>query len=250
MVGGSVVLTLVAMSIPLGVLVSRSLQPGSYRALFREDSVVGVPIASAGNSLLFAVVASVVAVCIGVMASSVITGRKGTLSRWFDLTLMLPLGTSAVTIGFGFIVALGWPIDLRASFWLVPIAHALVAVPFVVRTTVPTLRSIPAEIREAARVLGASPGRVWREIDLPIVSRAALVGSAFAFVVSLGEFGATSFVARPNTATMPVMIFRLLSRPGSGSLAMAMALAVVLAGMTAAVVLWIDRVQFGEIGTF
>jgi thiamine transport system permease protein len=250
MVGGSVVLTLVAMSVPLGVLVSRSLQPGSYRALFHEDSVVGVPIASAGNSLLFAVVASVVAVCIGVMASSVITGRKGTLSRWFDLTLMLPLGTSAVTIGFGFIVALGWPIDLRASFWLVPIAHALVAVPFVVRTTVPTLRSIPAEIREAARVLGASPGRVWREIDLPIVSRAALVGSAFAFVVSLGEFGATSFVARPNTATMPVMIFRLLSRPGSGSLAMAMALAVVLAGMTAAVVLWIDRVQFGEIGTF
>jgi thiamine transport system permease protein len=82
------------------------------------------------------------------------------------------------------------------------------------------------------------------------VSRAALVGGAFAFVVSLGEFGATSFVARPNTATMPIMIFRLLSRPGSASFAMAMAMAVVLAAMTAAVVLWIDRLQFGEIGTF
>jgi thiamine transport system permease protein len=189
-------------------------------------------------------------VAIGVMASTVITGQRGTLSRWFDLTLMLPLGTSAVTIGFGFIVALDWPVDLRASFWLVPIAHALVAVPFVVRTTVPTLRSIPGETREAARVLGASPWRVWREIDLPIMSRAALVGAAFAFVVSLGEFGATAFVARPNTATMPVMIYRLLSRPGSGSLAMAMALSVVLLGLTALVVLWIDRLQFGEIGAF
>jgi thiamine transport system permease protein len=189
-------------------------------------------------------------VLIGLMAATVITGRSGRLSRWFDLTLMLPLGTSAVTIGFGFIVALGWPVDLRASFWLIPIAHALVAIPFVVRTTVPTLRSIPAETREAAGVLGASPGRVWREIDLPIVSRAAMVGAAFAFVVSLGEFGATSFVARPNTATMPIMIFRLLSRPGPASLAMAMALAVVLAAVTAAVVLWIDRLQVGEIGTF
>jgi thiamine transport system permease protein len=249
-VAASVGLTLVAMSIPIAVLVARSLQPGAYRALFREDSVVGVPMSSAGNSLLFAVLASTLAVTIGVMASAVISGRRGTLSRWFDLTLMLPLGTSAVTIGFGFIVALGWPVDLRASFWLIPIAHALVAIPFVVRTTVPTLRSIPNETREAARVLGASPGRVWREIDLPIVSRAALVGGAFAFVVSLGEFGATSFVARPNTATMPIMIFRLLSRPGSASFAMAMAMAVVLAAMTAAVVLWIDRLQFGEIGTF
>ena len=77
-----------------------------------------------------------------------------------------------------------------------------------------------------------------------------MVGAAFAFVVSLGEFGATSFVARPNTATMPIMIFRLLSRPGPTSLAMAMALAVVLAVVTAAVVLWIDRLQVGEIGTF
>ena len=250
LVGASVVGTLVALAVPIAVLVARSLQPGSYRALFRDDPVVGVPIASAGNSLLFAMIASVIAVLIGVMASAVITRGQGTLSRWFDLTLMLPLGTSAVTIGFGFIVALDRPVDLRASFWLVPIAHALVAIPFVVRTTVPTLRSIPPETREAARVLGASPGRVWREVDLPIVSRAALVGAGFAFVVSLGEFGATSFIARPNTATMPVMIFRLLSRPGAGSFAMALALAVALAAMTAVIVLWIDRLQFGEIGTF
>jgi thiamine transport system permease protein len=242
--------TLVALAIPLSVLVSRSLGHGFYGRLFQDDPVAGVPISSAWNSFLFAAMAMLMATVVGLMAATVITGRSGQLSRWFDLTLMLPLGTSAVTIGFGFIVALDWPVDLRASAWLVPIAHALVAVPFVVRVTVPTLRSIPNETREAASVLGASPFRVWREIDLPIVTRAALVGAAFAFVISLGEFGATSFVARPNTATIPIMIYRLLSRPGAASFGMAMALSVVLAVVTAAAVMAIDRARLGELGAF
>jgi thiamine transport system permease protein len=115
---------------------------------------------------------------------------------------------------------------------------------------VPTLRSVPAATRDAAAILGASPFRVWREIDLPIVSRAAMVGSAFAFVISLGEFGATSFIARPSTATIPTMIFRLLSRPGETSFGMAMALSVVLAVLTTGVVMAIDRARFGQLGSF
>jgi thiamine transport system permease protein len=250
LVTASVAITLGALAIPLSVLVARSLQPGSYRRLFEDNEVVGIPIASMRNSLIFALIAGVLAVTIGVMASAVITRRRGNMSQWFDLVLMLPLGTSAVTIGFGFIVALDWPVDMRASFWLVPIAHALVAVPFVVRSTVPTLRSIPEDTRGAAAVLGASPGRVWWGVDLPIASRAMLIGAGFAVVISLGEFGATSFIARPSTATMPVMIYRLLSRPGAASFSMAMALSVVLAAVTAAIVLAIDRAQFGEVGAF
>ncbi len=242
--------TLGALAIPLGVLVSRSLSSSYYRSLFEDDRVVGSPISAVGNSLWFAAATMLIATVVGVLAATVIAERSGRLSRWFDLTLMLPLGTSAVTIGFGFIVALDRPVDLRASAWLIPIAHALVAVPFVVRSTVPTLRSIPAQTREAAAVLGASPFRVWRRIDLPIVSRAALVGAGFAFVISLGEFGATSFVARPATATIPIMIYRLLSRPGQSSFGMAMALAVVLAALTTGVIMAIDRARFGDLGTF
>lgn len=246
----SVLGTLGVLAVPLVVLVARSLGAGAYERLLRDDRVVGTPIVSAGNSLVFAIMAMSVATIVGLMASSVISARGGRLSRWFDMLLMLPLGTSAVTIGFGFIVALDWPIDLRGSMWLIPVAHALVAVPFVVRSTVPTLRSIPTETREAAAVLGATPLRVWRNIDLPIVSRAALVGAAFSFAISLGEFGATSFMARPTTPTMPVMIFRLLSRPGEVSFGMAMALSVVLAAITAGVVLLIDRARVGDVGRF
>lgn len=249
-VAAAVIGTLTALAVPLAALAGRSMRREFYSGLVHDDPVVGMPVTSVWNSLTFAVMAMVLATIVGVLAAIVITGRSGQMSRWFDLTLMLPLGTSAVTIGFGFILALGWPVDLRASLWLVPVAHALVAVPFVVRATVPTLRSVPHEIREAASVLGASPFRVWREIDLPIVSRAVMVGAGFAFVVSLGEFGATSFVARPNTATIPVMIFRLLSRPGAVSFGMATALSVVLALVTAGAVMVIDRARFGDLGRF
>lgn len=250
LVYGSTLTTVGALAVPLLVLVSRSLSASFYRALLETDPVVGTPIVAVRNSLLFAFVAMGLATLIGLLAATVIAGRKGQLSRWFDMTLMLPLGTSAVTIGFGFIVALDWPFDFRATLWLIPIAHALVAIPFVVRSTVPTLRAIPDDLRDAAATLGARPWRVWRQIDLPIVSRAALVGATFAFVVSLGEFGATSFIARPTTPTIPTTIFRLLSRPGETSFGTAMALSVVLAAMTAGIVMWMDRAQTGDIGRF
>jgi len=103
---------------------------------------------------------------------------------------MLPLATSAVTLGFGYIVSMNTPpLNLRTSPLLIVFAHTLVALPFVARSLLPALRSIQPALREAATVLGASPGRVWREIDLPIAGRALLVGAVFAFTVSMGEFG-------------------------------------------------------------
>ena len=99
-----------------------------------------------------------------------------------------------------------WPLDFRDKAILVPIAQAVVAIPFVIRAVVPALRSIDPRLRDAASVLGAPPGRVWREVDLPITMRAFVVAFGFAVAVSLGEFGATLFVARPDTPTIPIAI--------------------------------------------
>ena len=238
------------LSIPLVGLVGASLKGNGvgWRSLVTETPAAVEPLPAIVNSVGYAVVASMIAVVVGGLAASWLANRQG--AGWFDLLLMLPLGTSAVTIGFGFLLALDRPIDLRGTAALVPLAHALVAIPFVVRATLPLLRSIRRELREAAAVLGASPSRVWREIDLPIVARALAVGAGFAAVVSLGEFGATSFVVRPASMTVPALIFRYLGRPGSSSFATAMALAVVLAVMTAIIVLLIDRVRGAETGTF
>ena len=237
---------------PLGVLIYRSVRPAGgfgfdyYGDLVRTTPGDGLLVSAAeatANSLRFAITATVLALAIGMLAAAVVAYRSGGVARSFDALLMLPLGTSAVTIGFGFLVALDSPVDLRTSFWLIPLAHALIAVPFVVRTAVPLMRSVRSRLREAASVLGAAPWRVWREIDLPIVRRAALVGAAFAFAVSLGEFGATSFIVRPDAPTLPITIFRLLSQPGALTFGRAMAQSVVLMILTGAAILAIERLR-------
>ena len=164
---------------------------------------------------------------------------------------MLPLGTSAVTLGLGYIVALDEPpLNLRTSPLLVVLAHTLVALPFVVRSVLPALRSINPRLREAAALLGASPGRVWREVDLPIVARAVLVGAVFAFTVSMGEFGATSLIARPERPTMPVAIYRFLARPGTANYGQALAMSTVLMLVCTLGFMAIERFRVGEVGEF
>ena len=230
-----------------GVATCRLDPTGGWAGLAGQSQVAVNPAEAIGNSLLYAGLATLIATSVGLLAARVITSRGGS---WLDTLLMLPLGVSAVTIGLGFLIALDRPIDLRGSFVLVPLAHALVALPFVVRAAVPLLRSIRPELREAAQVLGASPARVWREIDLPIIRRALLVGAGFAAAVSLGEFGATSFVARPASTTIPTLIFRLLGRPGTSSYGTALALAVVLALITAGLILLIERLRPSEASWF
>ena len=244
------------LGVPLAVLVERSLVVGesygldAYRALARPTSALLVsPWEAIANSILYAGAATLLAIVVGGLAAFAVAGRHG--SRLLDGLLLLPLGASAVMLGFGFLIAFdSAPLDIRAEPWIVPIVQALVAIPFVVRIVAPTLRAIDERQREAAALLGASPGRVRREIDLPVVSRAFAVAAGFAFAISLGEFGATVFLARPDSPTLPVAIFRFLGRPGELNVAQAHALAVVLMAMTVLSVLLVDRLRVRRGGWF
>jgi len=248
---------------PMVVLVIRSLQTptgfglGNYRALsgVGESNVLVTPVTQAlGYSLRTALVAAALSVLIGVLLSVVLARRaRRQVARraigTIDALVMLPLGVSAVTVGFGFLIALDSPpLDLRSSPLLIPIAQAMVTTPLVVRMVLPVLRAADDRLRQAAAVLGAGPVRVWWSVDLPIMSRALAGASAFAFAVALGEFGATSFIARPETPTLPVVIGRLISRPGQVNAGMAMAAAVVLALLCAISVFLVDAAIGGRRG--
>jgi thiamine transport system permease protein len=244
----SVGLTLV----PPSVLVARSLRSNAagWRFLADPGPLAVDPAAAVGNSLQSALIAALIALAVGIPAALAIARSAPGWGRWIDVIIMLPLGTSAVTIGLGFLVALDRPFDLRTAPIIVPIAHALVAIPFVVRSVLPTIRSIRTVLRDAAAVLGASPARVWREIDLPLMARAIGVAGGFAAAVSLGEFGATAFIARPATTTVPTLIFRLLGRPGAVTFSAAMAMSVILMVLVAGLVMSLDRLRAGELGSF
>jgi thiamine transport system permease protein len=245
---------------PLVALVLRSvsLQDGVGLFYYQQlgtnarGSVLFVPPAQAiGNSLLFALLTTLLSVSLGTVTAYLLSGRVSRLAALLDPLFMLPLATSAVTLGFGYIIAFDEPpLNLRTSPLLIPLAHTLVAMPFVVRSVLPALRAIPPNLAEAARSLGASGWRVWWRVEVPLISRGIIVGATFAFTVSMGEFGASLFIARPDTPTIPLVIFRLLGQPGALNYGQAMAMSSILLLVCALAFVGIERLRKAGIGEF
>lgn len=249
-------LTGLFLALPLTLLAVRSLRSDGgwtlehYRGLAEGGTTLFVsPVSAVVNSLMFAVGATLVATVVGGLAAAAVGYGRGAAVKLTDAALMLPLGTSAATVGFGILITFDRPpLDLRASPWLVPLAHALIGIPFVVRLLVPAIRRIDPRLREVATTLGASPWRVWTTIDAVLLRRPLVAAAGFAFAVSLGEFGATSFISRPEFPTAPVAIFRFLSRPGPANLGRALAMSTILMVLTALSVTIIEFLGGSELG--
>ncbi len=248
---------------PLVGGLARSLRRGdtwtlaNYRDLARVDPGVGVTAWEAlGTSWRIAVDAALLALVLGLLVSLTVTRRTRSragrsLLSGLDAAFMLPLGVSAVTIGFGFLITLDRPpLDLRSSPVLIPIAQAMVALPLVVRTIAPVLRDVDPRQGEAAATLGAGPLRSWATVELPVLWRPLLAAVGFALAVSLGEFGATAFLARPDDPTLPVLVYTLMGRPGAVAQGTAMAAAILLAAVTVAVMGLVERLRLGSVGSF
>ena len=246
--------TAVVAALPLAGLVVRSLSTptgwstSAWTDLGRTEVRPGIrlgidPVEAIWNSVRTTLWATTFAVTVGALAALAITAARRA-GRALDAGLLLPLGTSAVTIGFGMLITFDVPpVDWRASWWLVPVGHALVAVPFVVRTVLGVLRSVDPKLTQAAATLGAGPVRAWRETVVPYLWKPLGVGAALAAAISLGEFGATSFLSRSGGETVPIAIEDLLGRTGSLLQAQGYVLATLLAVTTIVIVGVVDRVQ-------
>jgi thiamine transport system permease protein len=243
-----VVLLIALVLSPLAALVTRSfvrleadrgdrggVQPGLTTAYYQallvntQQSIFYVPpMAAIFNSLRFALAASIIALIVGGLAAYGLR-HQTRVTRWLDIVFLLPMGASAVTLGLGLLLAYSRPPFLWAtSPWIIPAVHSLAALPFVIRTIQPALSSIPSHLPESAAVLGASPLKVIQFVEWPLIRRAILSSIIFAFTISLGEFGATAFLTRPDFPTIPIAIFRYLSQPGGLNYGQALAMAVIL----------------------
>ena len=257
---------------PLATLLFRSLRRGGgdggddsaggwtlahYAALVRPPAELPLdePVIHAiGLSIRIAALAAALALALGLLLALVLSRRPRSrgLQRaqgLFDGLVMLPLGVSAVTLGFGLLITMHRPLgigfDLRTSTVLIPIAQALVALPLVVRILLPVLRGIDERMRFAAATLGAGPLTVLGTIDLPLLGRSAGLALGFSFAASLGEFGATSFLVRPGAQTLPVAVGELIGHQAPGSYGAGLAAAVVLGALTAAIMLVAERMRVG-----
>ena len=239
---------------PLALLAVQSLRTDdggfsvqAYTALAetsRRAVLSGPAVGTLGQSLLVALAAVLIAVPLGALTASAQWLGKGRAQTTLSLIVLLPLSASAVLLGLGFVITLDEPpLNLRTAWVLLPIAHTLVAIPLIVRTLSPGLRAIPLDVREAAVLLGAPPRAVWRRVILPLMRPALAVAALFAFTVSMGEFGATLFIARPEWTTAPLAVYRLLGQPGGTNYQQALALSTLLLGACLIAFLLMERLR-------
>lgn len=244
-----VAITLVFVCAPLVTLVVGSLRVGSawsfagWRSLVTGDPLRGSidVVAAVWSSARVALVATGIALFLGTGAAfaAVHGGRVGRIGESLAL---VPLAVSPVTIGLGIIVTFGPNAgNLRASWWIVPIAHSLVALPLVVRLLVPVLRAVPTGLRDAAATLGATPWRTLRSIDLALARRALAGAGGLVVAVSVGEFGASSLLTRRGAETIPVTIAALMSRTGDLLRTQAFVLSALLAVLCVAAMILVER---------
>lgn len=248
----SVVLSVLGLGLvllPLAALVVKSLHRAgewtldNYLNLSRPGLVPALPGSvwqTAGYSLQVAFLSTLISLLCAVAVAVVVSRPLPPGSPWlraqegFDLLFSSPQGVSAVTVGFGMLITLqAPPLSWEANALFLAAAQSVVAVPLVLRAILPTIRALDPRQLQVAATLGASPIQVWRTVEWPVLRRVLGVGAGFAFAISLGEFGATSFLARPLDPTLPLAIFALSGRPSLEAQGAAAAAAVVLAALCA-----------------
>jgi thiamine transport system permease protein len=183
-----------------------------------------------GNSLRNLVVASAISLVLAWWLSRQKVG----------LVVLLPIGISPVVIGLGVLVLSGYvPAPLASSWLVLPIVQSVFLTPLAFQIIQPARRAVSRDIREAAQLDGAHGLKLLGWVELPVLIKPLLVAGALVSLGSLGEFGAASFVTYGSHQTLPLVMFRLMSRPGAENLGMAMVAASVFIVLTVAVLLLI-----------
>lgn len=239
-------ITTLAFVVPIGALITRSFHgaggwtASGWQALLGigRPSLDGVEVADAlFNSLRFAILTALLVIPIGVALA-----RSSSRSRLVRMIASTPIAVSAVMVGLGILVTYDHdPFDLRASWWLIPVVHASVALPYVIRSIGPLLDSIPRGLDEAAATLGAAPWRAWWSVEVPLLRPALVTATATSLAISLGEFGATSLLTRRESRTLPLLVESLLGRSGGIGVTAGSAAATLLLVVTGSIVLTLDK---------
>lgn len=200
--------------------------------------LLNIDVASAVlNSLRNLSVATTIALALGVAVSHLLRIAKPRWRTTLDLLFLMPLGVSSVVLGLGYLITFGGgPLNLRASWMILPLAQAVLATPLVIRSVYPALTTLDREPLEAAELDGAGRWRRWVSIEAPQLRQTLITAAGFSAIISLGEFGAASLLTYGDQATIPTVLYQLISRPGAQNYGMALAVSAILIVATFAVV--------------
>ena len=163
------------------------------------------------------------AACALALARGNLPGAR-VLTAFFMSPLMLPAILTGLALFQIYLLAgIGRPV------WGLIMGHTLVAVPYVLRTTLAVLHNFDRRLEEAAAILGASPLRIFFEVTLPLIRPGVIAGGIFAFIVSFDQFPISLFLVLPKGETLPVVLFNYMKFDLDGAIAAASMVSIIMA---------------------
>ena len=220
------VLVLIFLYIPMLVLAVASFSSGTdiatfegftfaqYGALFRD----GVLLPLLANSLIVAVISSLVATVLGTMAALGIHSMRRKLRSLTMAVTNIPMTNPEIVTGVSLALLFAFvgttlKINNILGFFTLLIAHITFNLPYVILSVMPKLSQMDPSLADAAMDLGCTPWQAFRKVVLFELMPGVISGALMSFTMSLDDFVISYFVYGPNFITLPVEIYNYTKKP-------------------------------------
>ena len=204
----------------------------SNLASFGARDLLSITVGQAAiNSVRNLLLSTAIAMLVGTRVSYLLARPSTSLRvrKLCDTLFQLPVGISSIVVGLGYLITFSdgfFP--LRSSWVAIPLAQALIATPLVIRLVYPAILAVDSDVTQGAETEGANTEQIWWLVQAPIIRGALRTATGYVALISLGEFGAASFLVYGDQGTLPTVLYQLISRPGTQNYGMAMATSALL----------------------
>jgi putative spermidine/putrescine transport system permease protein len=205
-----------------------------YEAILSSSVYTG----AAQTSLKLAVVVTISATAIGTSAAIALHRGRLPATPALSALFLAPLVLPSIIFALGLLTF--WSAIVgRTSFYALWLGHTVIAVPYVIRTTLAVLSTSDKYLEEAARTMGAGPWKAILYVVVPQALPGIAAGAFFAFNISFDEAIVSLFLRSPEITTLPIQIYTQLEFSPDPSIAAASTLMI---GLTILLIFVIDRV--------
>ncbi len=176
---------------------------------------------AAKNSLIIALVATLVSTIIGTLAAMALERTRFRVKRFYEGALYLPIIVPEIVMAIALLVffnlAFTWldrlfGLQLNFGLGTITIAHIAFSFPFVAVVVRARLADFDRTLEQAAQDLGATDWQTFRYITLPLLMPGIIAGALLAFTLSIDDFVITFFNAGIGSTTLPLEIYGRVRR--------------------------------------
>ena len=221
------VLVFIFLYIPMIVLAVASFNTGTdiasfkgftlrqYANLFRDGTLLTL----LRNSVIIALLATLISTVVGTMAAVGIHSMKGRLRSAVMTMTNIPMTNPDIVTGVSlsllFVFVGTQMLGQRNSltFWTLLIAHITFNLPYVILNVMPKLKQTDSSLRDAAMDLGCTPLQAFFKVTLHEIAPGIVSGAIMAFTMSLDDFVISYFVSGLDFVTLPVEIYSYTKKP-------------------------------------